>query len=135
RSGASSRRPGQRLDGLRTVRQALALPPSEQRSRRDLGNAAIACLCLPDIEVAREWDVPPNSAAFVEFEPSFQRYARADFEGNISIRRVADDGELARLPGLGKVLGYGGLLFSPDGRFLAQRYEAGGQFRLTLWRL
>ena len=42
---------------------------------------------------------------------------------SLSVRRVADDQEIARLPGFGvRVVA---TEFSPDGRYLAAHYESG----------
>src|SRR5262249_23024361 len=61
RASRLSRRVGQRFDSLqalaeaaRTARQ-LGMP---EAAFRELRNEAIACLTLPDLRVAREWDCP-----------------------------------------------------------------------------
>ena len=55
------------------------------------------------------------------FDPAFARYARTDDKGNISVRRVDDDRELAMLPGPGHHA-YD-FDFSDDGRFLLAIYH------------
>src|SRR5262249_32692160 len=55
--------------------------------------------------------------------------------GAVSIRRVEDDAELLRLPGLGPLNGYVGLEFSPDGCFLHRHYQRDGQWRGNLCRI
>src|SRR5207244_6726459 len=58
RAGHLSRRVGQRLDSLDAVAEAakiardLKLP---EESLLELRNAAIACLALPDLRLARQW--------------------------------------------------------------------------------
>src|SRR5262249_27361967 len=96
RASRQSRRPGQRVDSLKAVQQAariareLHLP---EQDFLDLRTEAIACLLLPDFEVAKEWDGWPVGSGGLAFDAAFERYARADKDGNVSIRRVADDKE------------------------------------------
>src|SRR5581483_9520972 len=54
RAGRYSGRPGQRFEGLRTVRKALRPELFAGRPPLDLRNEAIACLCLADVDVAQE---------------------------------------------------------------------------------
>ena len=51
----------------------------------------------------------------------------------MSVRRIADDGELFQLPGAGACDDYDGLAFSPDGRFL--RVRPRGRRQDILWRI
>ncbi|HEX4608735.1 MAG TPA: hypothetical protein VH092_11080, partial [Urbifossiella sp.] len=129
----TTRQAGQRYGTLRAVRAALALPLPAGRSLNELRTEAVAALCLPDFEPVKEWDgCPPGTTAFA-LDRDFARYARADQAGRVSVRRVADDAELASLPGAGPSTEYEGLRFSPDGRFLhvlAVRPPVG-----RLWRL
>jgi WD40 repeat protein len=134
-----TRQVGQRLDALRAIRKALALPVPPGRSRDELRTEAIAALLLPDMEIAKEWPegYPIGSEALV-LDANFERYARADKGGNVSIRRVADDLPLQTLPGAGPSFPKGGLQFSPDGRFVLQHCkmkETPGRMRGRLWRL
>ncbi len=138
RANRLSRRPGQRFGSLEALREAariareLDLP---EEKLLELRNEAIACLLLPDFEVAGEWEGWPIGSGGLAFDASFERYARGDKDGNVSIRRVADDRELFTLPGVASLDGYGGLEFSPDGRALHQRCVIAGGFRSRLWRL
>jgi serine/threonine protein kinase/WD40 repeat protein len=131
RAARFSRRMGQRYDTLRAVAEAakvarqLNLP--EERIR-ELRNEAIACLALPDLRVAREWDGCPQGSVDIAFDGALERYSRLDLQGNVSLRRVADDREVRCLAvGPGKRW----LSLSQDGRYLA----AGGQGRLQVWDL
>jgi eukaryotic-like serine/threonine-protein kinase len=137
RAGRLTRRPGQRFDSLRAVREALKLPLPNDRSRDELRTEAIACLCVTDdLEVARQWDGCPTGTWGWAIDDAFERYARGDDQGNISVRRIADDRELLRLPGDGVRLNvYGGLEFSPNGRFLHLVWPLDGGHRARLWRL
>jgi serine/threonine protein kinase/WD40 repeat protein len=138
RAGRRSRQMGQRFDGLAAITKAarigrdLRLP---EDAFRDLRNEAIACLLLPDFAVEKEWEGAPVGSSNPAFDATFERYARGDKDGNVSIRRVADDQELLTLPGAGPVADYAGLAFSPDGRFLFQTCETARGRRSRLWRL
>ncbi len=138
RANRLSRRPGQRFGSLEALMEAariareLDLP---EENLLELRNEAIACLLLPDFEVAREWEGWPIGSGGLAFDASFQRYARGDKDGNVSIRRVADDRELFTLPGFAPLDDYGGLEFSPDGLVLHQRCVISGGFRSRLWPL
>jgi serine/threonine protein kinase/WD40 repeat protein/tetratricopeptide (TPR) repeat protein len=135
RASRLTRRPGQRFDGLRAIREALKLPLPPGHSLDELRNEAIACLLLPDFEVGKEWEGWPVGSSGLAFDARFERYARGDKDGNVTVRRVADDRELLTLPGAGAVSDYDGLAFSPDGRFLRQRCQTPQGWRSRLWKL
>jgi serine/threonine protein kinase/WD40 repeat protein/Tfp pilus assembly protein PilF len=138
RASRMTHQSGQRLNALRAIRKALELPLPPGRSVDELRTEAIAALCLPDLEVVREWDGAPVGTGALAFDADFKRYTRSDPDGNVTIRRVADDTVLATLPGIGGVDGYGGLEFSPDGRFLYQVCEIEPprrRWRGRLWKL
>src|SRR5262249_18282596 len=116
---------------LAEVAKALRLNPSSEL-RQELRNEAIAALCLPDMEVEKEWGAWPSGWGDTDLDARAERFAQSDAQGNISVRRVADDVEIARLPSSGK-LTWAGVTLSPDGRFLAQRCLPDG--RITLWQL
>jgi serine/threonine protein kinase/WD40 repeat protein len=116
-----SGQPGQHVDALRAVEEGLKLPIPSGRSRDELRNEAIAAICLPDLQLEREWDGFPGGCTFLAFDRDFARYARADEAGDVSVLRTADDAEIARFRCAGAVAGYGGLTFSDDGGFLAVR--------------
>jgi len=120
RAGSLSRRVGQRFDSLDAVAQSLKIARDlhlgEERLL-ELRNAAIACLALPDLRVAKEWNGWPAGGLTLAFDPTLERYARVDRQGIVHIHRVADDDEICRLPGLGP--GEAWAWFSPDGRLLA----------------
>jgi serine/threonine protein kinase/WD40 repeat protein/Tfp pilus assembly protein PilF len=131
RAARLSRQVGQRIRSLQVVAEAADLARElnlPEKRFLELRNEAIACLALPDLRVAREWDGWPAGANAVDFDGKLQRYARVDREGVISVRRVADDAELCRLSGL---RGMGSVLLSSNGEFLMQ--ESGHQLRL--WKL
>ncbi len=130
----SSRKPGQRVAGLEAIRAALRLPVPADRSRAELRTEAIACLLLPDIELAREWDGWPAGATGFAIDEAFARYARGNKDGSVSVRQVADDKELYRLPSIG-VLDSWSLSFAPDGQFLHHRSDRPGRPRSRIWKL
>jgi serine/threonine protein kinase/WD40 repeat protein/Tfp pilus assembly protein PilF len=135
RAGRMSRQPGQRFGSLRAIREALQLPLPEGRSLDELRTEAIAALCLPDLEVDREWKLDLAGLTAFTIADTFERYAFADRHGNVSVRRLDDHAELCRLPGVGPLDWYDTLHFSPDGRFLVQRCRTAAGWRSRLWRL
>jgi serine/threonine protein kinase/WD40 repeat protein/Tfp pilus assembly protein PilF len=120
-----SGRVGQRFESLQAVAEAARIARElglGEAHRLALRNEAIACLALADVRLVREWPgYPPGSRGPVAFDANLERYARGDSKGAISVRRVAGDRELARLPGPGIVAGH--MKFSPDSDFLAVRYS------------
>jgi serine/threonine protein kinase/WD40 repeat protein len=131
KAGRLSRRVGQRLNSLWAVQQASQLGRElnfPEKSVLELRNEAIACLTLPDLEVAAEWEGFPAGTAWASFDADLKRYSRSDPQGLISIRSVAGDREIYSFRG---IPGEGLLLFSPKGGFFAR--ERSGS--LKLWRL
>ena len=133
-------RAGQRFETLRVLREATQISRELQMSSetfRDLRSEYIAALCLPDVEAAESLLSLP-AGAVVDFDPSFRRYAIGGPDGNVELYRVAGRESLASLPGPGiPVTDYGGVVFSPDGRFLQQLCATrdGRQSHLRLWDL
>jgi serine/threonine protein kinase/WD40 repeat protein/Tfp pilus assembly protein PilF len=134
-----SRQPGQHFASLQAIREALALPVPPGRSRDELRTEAIAALCLTDLELDHEGRTTTLSVVKglmdPAFDPAFQRYAVLDWDGKVRLFRLSDDRELLELQGGGMVTEYGALEFSPDGRFLHQRYQVSGGSRSRLWDL
>ncbi len=120
RAGRMSRQPGQRFASLRALETALKLDVPSGRSRDELRTAATAAMLLPDLELAREWPSPSQTALGATVDASFKRYARCDVDGRVSIRRVDDDAVLLQLPGFGTPPEYWPLAFTSDGRYLMQ---------------
>jgi serine/threonine protein kinase/WD40 repeat protein len=102
----NSRRPGQRFQALAALKKAavigrkLGQPPEWYARLRD---EAIAALALPDLHITQELKngFPPGSV-WVEFSDDFELYVRTTEKGGCTVRRVADDAVVARLPPLGK---------------------------------
>src|SRR5262249_40552128 len=114
RVGRVSRRGGQRVGSLDALRRAaevgpeLGLPPERPAALRA---EAIACMALPDLKRVRTLDVEGGLC----LDPDYNRYAIANPDGSISVRRLADGAELVRVPGES---GNKGFWFSPDGQYL-----------------
>jgi serine/threonine protein kinase/WD40 repeat protein/Tfp pilus assembly protein PilF len=131
-----SRRVGQRFEALSAIERALRLDSSveiteDQRFR--LRNEAIAAMALPDLRVAKELDVPRAKENGFAVDPAFERYAFKSDDGTVIVRRLADDSELFRLPGLPPARGHTQAGFSPDGRYLA--ITSGRRDILQVWDL
>jgi WD40 repeat protein len=132
RAGRFSQRPGQRFESLDAIAEAVRMARERHMApeRFDLlRNEAIACLALPDMRL-REWDGWPEGSVGLDYNADRGVYARTDQHGNVSVRRLADDTELAHLAGEGvKVQPY----FSPDGRVLLLLREQEGKYRIRVW--
>jgi eukaryotic-like serine/threonine-protein kinase len=133
RAGSFSQRVGQRFESLDAVAQALKIARDLKQGEErvlELRNAAIACLALPDLRIAKEWNGWPSGSFSANFDTNLARYARVDRQGVAHIHRVAGEAEICRLPGMGP--GETWAWFSDDGRFLAlQRFG----LRLKVWNL
>jgi serine/threonine protein kinase/WD40 repeat protein len=122
-----SRRAGQRFQSLEILGRATELARSlnlPEENFHELRNAIIGALSLIDLHLSGPGNPWPADGMHFDFDESHERYARTDYRGNCSVRRVADDAELYQLPGLGSPsVPY----FSDDGQFLvvAHRQENG----------
>ena len=128
RAGRWSGQVGRRFQSVDALAKAAAISPD-----LDLRNEAIACLALVDL---RPLGSPSDSVPHTYFDAALERYALSDDKGNISIHLTKDHREILRLPGPG--LRAWITHFSPDGRFLAAKYHAGGRDfpnQLTVWEL
>jgi WD40 repeat protein len=83
----------------------------------ELRNLAVAALALPDFRAAaKTWDGWPEGSSGLDFDPvALRLYARGDRQGNVSVRRLEDDKEVARLPGTGRARA---IIFGAEGRTL-----------------
>jgi serine/threonine protein kinase/WD40 repeat protein/Tfp pilus assembly protein PilF len=114
-----SRRAGQRFESLAILQEATQLArtlelPAE--NFHELRNAVIATLGLPDLHLGPPWNNFPSDTYAVDFDVAHAIYARTDWQGNCSIRRVADDAEDYYLPGPGVATRP---CLSRDGKFVA----------------
>jgi serine/threonine protein kinase/WD40 repeat protein len=127
-----SRLPGQRFEALAALCKAADLgralgEPPEWFDR--LRNEAIAALALPDIHITQTWDGFPPDTHGAAVSQDLELYARTTRQGDCSVRRIADDGEIAQLPALGEPAH---AIFGP-GRLLMLCGESSG--RSVLWDL
>jgi serine/threonine protein kinase/WD40 repeat protein len=111
---------GQRSEAIEAIRQATTLARELDRPPEvfdQLRNLAVAALALPDFrEAAMSWNGRPEGTLNLNFEPvALRLYARGDQNGNVSVRRLEDDREVAHLAGEGKRRR---VLFGADGRTL-----------------
>jgi len=150
RASRWSRQVGQRFESWKALAEAARLArelelPDERLM--ELRNEAIACLALADVRVVQEWTVGQPESAQLVFDADLKHYALSDYKGNISVRSVVDDRELARLPGQGRGVepsgalrsGAATMVFDSDAKHLAIRnwHELPGQstnFQLWDWR-
>jgi serine/threonine protein kinase/WD40 repeat protein/tetratricopeptide (TPR) repeat protein len=130
-AGRWSGRAGRRFEGLQALAEAARLARALDlgpEARLTLRNEAIACLALVDLRLDRKWPgYPPGTTLTgIAFDADLERFARVDGDGNITVRRFADNQELARIPVRGAPAASVRppdwrmtLVFSPDGRLLA----------------
>ena len=80
-----SRRPGQKLEALKAIKNAVELLPQVPHDDEDiqrLRNEAIAAIALYDIELVKEFPVG-KSSYYSHPSPSFEYYAWSDLEGTL----------------------------------------------------
>jgi serine/threonine protein kinase/WD40 repeat protein/Tfp pilus assembly protein PilF len=133
-----SRRAGQRFETLATVDRAMRVAASvdiTEAERFRLRNEAIAAMALPDLRVAKELDVPRAKENGFAIDPACERYAFKLDDGTVVVRRLADDSEPFRLPGLPPHRSRTNAGFSPDGRYLAMTSDEGASEILQVWDL
>jgi WD40 repeat protein len=137
RAERNSGRVGQRFGALRTIREAARI-----RVTPELRTEAMAALVLPDVEVVHEWEAWPADTIGLDFDASFDRYARMDRHGGVTVCRRTDGGEevLGRLPARGTPL-FNGPNLSPDGRHVVIQDHVGpaaagpGSGKVYVWAL
>ncbi|MBI3408637.1 MAG: protein kinase [Planctomycetes bacterium] len=128
RASRWSGRAGRRFQSLDALQKAAEIRPS-----LDLRNETIASLALADLRLGKQWQGCPPGTTAVAFDANLERYARGDEKGRISVRRVADDQEIANLPGVD--LRTQALKFSPDGRLLSAIYSRDNRGHFQVWDL
>jgi WD40 repeat protein len=126
---------GQRFKSLEELAKAAQLEPSPEL-RLELRNEAVAALALPDLrqfKILSDWPLARRAVP----DANFERYARVDGQGNVSVRRLADDREIVAIPASGTAINRDvGLVFTRDGRFLAISYQVAAESSATrVWNL
>ena len=129
-AGRFSRRPGQRLDGLEALRQAVPIARSLDAPRSsldELRDEAIACLALPDMRPAKSGIESQPGGIGPVFDGLFQRYALADSRGVVRVYRTGVEPAIATISETGGVPER--LWISPDGMLVALARPDGLQIR------
>jgi WD40 repeat protein len=127
-AGRSSRQAGQRFASLDVLNAAAKI-----RKNGELRNEAIACLPLVDLRPMRRFATMPHEDDGFTVDPTVERYALGDGEGNVRVHRIADGRELVRLP---RGVGPNRFVeFSPDGRYLIAAYALRDHWSFVLWDL
>ena len=135
-----SGREGRRFQSLAAIKQAAGLARTlalDDEAFLDLRNEAIACMTLLDLRPDKQWPGhrPVSQQVRIAFDADLERYSRLEPEGEIVVRRLSDNQELVRLPGIGTLHNRPYLRFSPDGRFLAIVGLREGRLFNVLWDL
>jgi serine/threonine protein kinase/WD40 repeat protein/tetratricopeptide (TPR) repeat protein len=130
---------GQRFTSLDLLGQATTVLRSHPQGEQYLSKArdqAISALGLTDLRAQRPR--PIGAVMSVCCDARLERYAIFEFgTRDLVVRRMADDGELLRLPPPALPFWYAHPGFSPDGRYLIAEYRAtgGADNMLRVWRL
>jgi eukaryotic-like serine/threonine-protein kinase len=111
--------PGRRFDGLVALTKAARIRPS-----LELRNEAVAAMGSVDIRLLQQLDVSLSVVTTLAFDAALERYAVGDAEGNVFIRRIADNRDLLRFSNPGRPAW--ALQFSPNGKLLAARFHPSG---------
>lgn len=131
-------RPGRRLEAMEALKEAIETARqlgTLADHRLELRNETIAILSIPfDLRRGHSWaGWLPDTLGGI-FDPKMELFARINSTGEVSIRRVSDDEELAHLPALRSDTGLQD--FSPDGRYLVLNANVANPFllRIVEWR-
>jgi serine/threonine protein kinase/WD40 repeat protein/Tfp pilus assembly protein PilF len=135
---------GQRLDGLRAIRNVLDAVPRDQLSEGqvcELRDELAACLALPDLRLVEQWPVPISSISqgshvAVDVDDRTDLYVVADVSGPTVIRRFGDASFRVALPGPTQPVEGVCPRFGPGERWLSVYFMGGPDgARLTVWDL
>jgi serine/threonine protein kinase/WD40 repeat protein len=129
---------GARSESLKALDKAAALAPTLGLGKDQLlalRKEAIACLTQTNLTFEREWEALLSESRGLAFDPSLRLYARGE-RSDISVRRIDDNQEVARLDGVLSLLGDPEFKFSPDGDWLMVRDWTNPNLqRVTVWDL
>src|SRR5262249_2282646 len=140
---------GRRFKALNALTDAANLARDLDLSADDIlnhRNEAIACMALVDLRLDRKWDGYPSGSTHtgIAFDKTMQHYAPVDGNGHITVRRLADNGEVVTITDVGAPASPHrppdwrmSLAFSPDGRFLAAIGDSrfGASTPMQVWDL
>jgi serine/threonine protein kinase/WD40 repeat protein len=110
-----SRQMGQRLESLAAVSEAARI-----RKDPSLRDHAIAAMALSDVRRGPKWQVWQSNCVALAFDSRYRNYAVLDRLSGLAVRNLAAGDEIQRLEMPVTNGAPTGLLFSPDGRFLAK---------------
>jgi tetratricopeptide (TPR) repeat protein len=115
KAGRQSGTVGQRVESLKAIEEAFALARElgiDNDVRMELRNEAIACLGLTDVRLESEWaGWNADSRDRLATDADLQHYAKCDHTGLVTVHRIGDGHEVARLPS--KSYPKAGLAFNP----------------------
>ena len=116
-------RPGQRLESLRALEQAMRLDASPEFRVR-ARNEAIASLALTDARFIPQPQLPPPfDATMGVFDPRLEFFACGEYHGLVTIHRATDGREIRRFNTRPRPIDHV-LALSRDAGFLALRHGA-----------
>jgi WD40 repeat protein/predicted Ser/Thr protein kinase len=119
---------GQRFESLAALAKAARIRPTPE-----LRNEAIAVLALSDLAIEKTSRARTSSNAPIAFDAALERFAVETDPGVITIRRVADQSEIMRLPAPdGKSRATFITPFTSDGKYLAVRHA---DARVRIWEI
>lgn len=134
---AAVRKPGHRAAAFRLVREALDLAPANQLSPEELLSArsvVASASLLADLETVRTWQpadaVVDGWSNTFDFDAALQRYVILTRSGGVSLRNLADDREVTRLPTDGP---QARVYLGPSGKRLAVVQVLPATERLDVW--
>lgn len=125
---------GQRFEAMRAIEQALKLPIPQGHSKIELTNAAIAAICLPDMEV--EFSLPHRIRTAATVDSRLTVYGVAEVASQqFHVRSVATRETIFSLPIAQWRFEYVGPKFSPDSSMLVYAKTVDGVSCLHLWKI
>jgi hypothetical protein len=125
RAGRVSGRMGQRFDSLAALKKAAEIRPDSQ-----LRDEMIACLALADLRPGKSYPIWLTGTKALVFDHSYERYVRVDEQGNMTVRKLADDREIFQVRSAGSMVD---IKLSPDGAFLAATHGIKGGDWVRVW--
>jgi serine/threonine protein kinase/WD40 repeat protein len=136
----SSGRVGQRFEALKAIREAAKIKVTPR-----LRDEAVAALVLPDVELEQEWEGYPSESQAFAYDATFDRYARINKQGQVTICQRTPSGEkiIKQLPlhetGPNGLPIFMGMWMSPNGKHLVYGYSfkqgPAVADRLRIWKL